>query len=58
MPKEQSEHRKKYLQEYYQNHQAEYAARTKKWNAEHPDKVREANHKQYLKRKAAKNADK
>lgn len=52
-----SEERKAKMREYYQQHKAEFAERTKKWAAMHPDKIREKNHEQYLKRKAQKEAE-
>ena len=43
--------RKEYLKRYRETHKAERAAYAREWRERNPDKVKEANHKQYLKRK-------
>jgi len=53
-----SEERKAQMRKYYAEHKEEYAERLKKWATENPDKIREYNHKQYLKRKARKEEEK
>ena len=45
--------RSEYYKKYYQEHKEIYAARAREWRSKNPDKVKEANHKQYLKRKEA-----
>ena len=46
--------KKSYNSQYYQSHKAKRAEDARRWRQNNPDKVREANHKQYLKRKAEK----
>lgn len=43
-----------YNRDYYQKHKAQRAEDARQWRAKNPEKVSEANHKQYLKRKEAK----
>ena len=45
--------KKEYNRAYYKAHKAEQLARNREWRSKNPDKVKEANHKQYLKRKEA-----
>lgn len=49
--------RKEYMKRYRAEHRAEHNATMRKWRADHPDRVKEQNHEQYLKRKAAKEAE-
>lgn len=42
-----------YMKRYCQEHREERAARTREWRQKNKDKVKEYNHKQYLKRKEA-----
>ena len=49
--------RTEYNKAYYLEHKEENAARSRKWRANNPDKVKAANHQQYLKRKARKEAE-
>ena len=49
--------KKEYTRRYYQAHKEEQLARNREWRKKNPDKVSEANHKQYMKRKARKEAE-
>lgn len=49
--------RKEYKKKYREAHKAELAAYAREWRARNPDKVSEANHKQYERRKEAKQND-
>lgn len=55
---EKSEARKEYLRKYYQAHKVELRERhnqnMRAWREKHPDRVKEVNRQQYLKRKAKK----
>lgn len=54
---EQTPERKAYLKRYYQAHKEELreknTVRMREWRKNNPDKVKESNHRQYLKRKEA-----
>ena len=45
---------KEYKRQYYQEHKERYREVSRAWKKANPDKVREINHRQYLRRKALK----
>jgi len=47
-----------YMKQYRQDHKEEIRERIKRWRQERPEWVREQNHKQYLRRKALRAAEK
>lgn len=49
-----NENRKKYDKAYYQRHREERIAYSRDYKRAHPEKVKEQNRKQYLKRRAKK----
>jgi hypothetical protein len=49
--------KKEYMKQYRAEHRAEHAAEMRRWRAAHPDRVKEQNHEQYLRRKALKEAE-
>lgn len=52
-----SEDRKAKMREYNSNHAEERKQKNKEWRDRNPDKIREYNHRQYLRRKAQKEAE-
>lgn len=46
--------RKEYLRQYYQDHKETYRETARRWRQRNPEKVKEINRQQYLKRKARK----
>ena len=46
--------RKEYFQKYYQEHKEQYARNQREWRKRNPDKVKQTNHEQYIKRKEKK----
>ena len=50
-----NEEKKRRKHEYYERHKDKAKAQIRDWQARNPDKVKEYNHRQYLRRKALKN---
>lgn len=44
--------RKEYLRNYYQAHKEKYRETARRWRQNNPEKVKEVNRQQYLRRKA------
>ena len=51
---EKDAHKKEYMRQYYQTHKERFRENCRAWRKANPDKVRESNHQQYLRRKALK----
>ena len=46
--------KKAYMKQYWAEHRDQHRETMRRWRAEHPERVKELAHEQYLKRKAAK----
>lgn len=49
--------RKEYMKKWRAEHKEEHKESNRKWREKNPDKIQEYNHRQYLRRKALKEAE-